>query len=44
MSRIGKMPIPVPNGTKVELQDGMFVAEGPRGKVAQPLRDIGSYG
>lgn len=37
MSRIGKMPIPVPKGTKVELQDGMFVAEGPRGKVAQPL-------
>lgn len=37
MSRIGKMPIPVPKGTKVELQDGMLVAEGPRGKVAQPV-------
>jgi large subunit ribosomal protein L6 len=37
MSRIGKMPVPVPSGTKVEIQDGMLVAEGPRGKVAQPL-------
>jgi large subunit ribosomal protein L6 len=37
MSRIGRMPVPVPSGTKVEIQDGMLVAEGPRGKVAQPL-------
>jgi large subunit ribosomal protein L6 len=39
MSRIGKMPISVPKGTKVELKDGHFVAEGPKGKVAQPLFD-----
>lgn len=37
MSRIGRMPIPVPSGTKVEIQDGAFVAEGPRGRVTQPL-------
>ena len=37
MSRIGRMPIPVPSGTKVQIQDGTFVAEGPRGKVSQPL-------
>jgi large subunit ribosomal protein L6 len=37
MSRIGKMPIPVPAGTKIELKDGMFLAEGPKGKVAQPV-------
>jgi large subunit ribosomal protein L6 len=37
MSRIGKMPVPVPSGTKVQIQDGTLVAEGPRGKVAQPL-------
>ena len=37
MSRIGKMPIPVPKGTKVELKDGLFTAEGPKGKVQQPL-------
>ena len=37
MSRIGRMPIAVPSGTKVEIQDGQLVAEGPKGKVAQPL-------
>ncbi|MFL6201829.1 MAG: 50S ribosomal protein L6 [Thermoanaerobaculia bacterium] len=37
MSRIGRMPIPVPSGTKVQIEDGTLVAEGPRGKVAQPL-------
>jgi large subunit ribosomal protein L6 len=37
MSRIGKMPIQVPAGTKIEVRDGVFVAEGPKGKVAQPV-------
>jgi large subunit ribosomal protein L6 len=37
MSRIGRMPIPVPQGTHVELRDGRFVAEGPKGRVEQPL-------
>ncbi len=37
MSRIGRMPIAVPQGTKVEVRDGMFVAEGPRGRVEQAL-------
>jgi len=37
MSRIGRMPIPVPQGTKVELQGGTFVAEGPKGRVEQAL-------
>jgi|SRR3978361_1087734 large subunit ribosomal protein L6 len=37
MSRIGRMPIPVPQGTRVELRDGRFVAEGPKGRVEQPL-------
>jgi len=31
------MPIPVPKGTKVEVRDGTFVAEGPRGRVEQAL-------
>ena len=39
MSRIGKMPIQVPNGTNVEIKDGVFTAQGPKGKVAQPLFD-----
>jgi large subunit ribosomal protein L6 len=37
MSRIGKMPIAVPKGTRVELKDGVFIAEGPKGKVEQRL-------
>jgi large subunit ribosomal protein L6 len=37
MSRIGKQPITVPDGTKVELQNGTFVAEGPKGKVVQTV-------
>jgi large subunit ribosomal protein L6 len=39
MSRIGKQPITVPSGTKVELENGTFVAEGPKGKVAQAVFD-----
>jgi large subunit ribosomal protein L6 len=31
------MPIPVPKGTKVELKGGVFTAEGPKGKVSQPV-------
>lgn len=37
MSRIGRMPIPVPKGTKVEFKSGVFTAEGPKGKVSQPV-------
>ena len=37
MSRIGRMPIPVPKGTKIQVQDGLFVAEGPKGRVEQTL-------
>ena len=37
MSRIGRMPIPIPQGTKVEVRDGVFMAEGPKGRVEQPI-------
>jgi len=37
MSRIGRMPIPIPKGTKVEVRDGVLLAEGPRGKASQTL-------
>ena len=37
MSRIGRMPIPIPKGTKVEVRDGILVAEGPKGRVEQTL-------
>jgi large subunit ribosomal protein L6 len=39
MSRIGKQPIPVPAGIKVALDGATFVAEGPKGRVAQPIVD-----
>jgi large subunit ribosomal protein L6 len=39
MSRIGKMPITVPKGTRVEVKDGQFIAEGPKGRVQQALFD-----
>ena len=37
MSRIGKQPIPIPKGAKVKIEDGVFVAEGPKGKVTEPI-------
>ena len=37
MSRIGKEPIPIPDGTKVALADGVFSAEGPKGRVELSL-------
>jgi len=33
------MPIQVPSGTQVEIEDGVFTAQGPKGKVAQTLFD-----
>ncbi len=37
MSRVGKQPVPIPGGVKVSLEDGIFVAEGPKGRVAQAM-------
>ncbi|HVS16307.1 MAG TPA: 50S ribosomal protein L6 [Thermoanaerobaculia bacterium] len=37
MSRVGKAPIPIPKGVKVELQNGAFHVEGPKGKLSQTL-------
>jgi len=39
MSRIGKMPIPVPTGVKVEVTDGLVTVTGPKGKLSQPLSE-----
>jgi len=39
MSRIGRMPIEVPKGTKVAINDNVFTAEGPKGTVSQSLFD-----
>lgn len=37
MSRIGRKPIPIPSAAKVKIEDDVFVAEGPKGKVSQPI-------
>ena len=37
MSRIGRMPITVPSGVKVNVADGSVRVEGPKGKLAREL-------
>jgi large subunit ribosomal protein L6 len=37
MSRVGKQPVKVPAGVKVEVKKGLFRAEGPRGKLEQRI-------
>ena len=38
MSRIGKMPITIPNGVRVEAKDGVLFVEGPKGKLSEAYR------
>ena len=41
MSRVGKMPIPIPEGVEVRLEDAACLVRGPRGELAQALhRDV----
>lgn len=37
MSRVGKQPVQIPDGVKVSLENGLFVAEGPKGRVEEAL-------
>ena len=37
MSRLGKLPVEVPNGVKAIIQTGTFNAEGPKGKLTMPI-------
>lgn len=37
MSRIGKKPIALPQGVKVDIKDGMVSVQGPRGSLSRPL-------
>ncbi len=37
MSRIGKQPIEIPAGVKVQVEDGLVRAEGPKGRLAQRM-------
>ncbi len=35
MSRIGNMPVVIPDGVTVEVKDGMVIAKGPKGELSQ---------
>jgi large subunit ribosomal protein L6 len=37
MSRIGKKPITIPDGVKILIDEGVVRAEGPKGKLMQPM-------
>ena len=37
MSRIGKKPVPIPSGVKVQVEGSLVRAEGPKGKLSQPI-------
>ena len=37
MSRIGKKPIPIPKGVKIDVQPGVVEVQGPKGKLRQAL-------
>jgi large subunit ribosomal protein L6 len=37
MSRIGKQPIALPEGVKVDIKDGIVLVEGPKGSLSRPL-------
>jgi len=37
MSRIGRKPIPIPQGVKIQVDGATVRAEGPKGKLAQPV-------
>ncbi len=37
MSRIGRKPIAIPNGVKIEVKDGSVEVSGPKGKLSRPI-------
>lgn len=37
MSRVGKMPIPVPSGVTFEIKDGLAIVKGSKGELSQPI-------
>ncbi len=40
MSRIGKKPIPIPEGVKVKCEKGAVAIEGPKGSIVQPIHSL----
>ena len=43
MSRIGKIPVKVPQGVKVSFQDEIITVEGPKGKLTQKYHPVISF-
>jgi large subunit ribosomal protein L6 len=43
MSRIGKIPVKVPQGVKVSFQDNVMTAEGPKGKLSQKFHPVVTF-
>lgn len=39
MSRIAKLPIPIPSGTTVTFNEGVLTVKGPKGELVRELRD-----
>ena len=37
MSRIGRKPIPIPDGVAVEVKPGLVSVKGPKGELTQPV-------
>ena len=37
MSRIGKQPVPIPSGVKVEVKNNAVYVQGPKGKLERKL-------
>jgi large subunit ribosomal protein L6 len=44
MSRIGRRPIPIPDGVSVDLKPGLVSVKGPRGELAQTVNPDMSFG
>ncbi|MDR2786453.1 MAG: 50S ribosomal protein L6 [Treponema sp.] len=43
MSRIGKIPVKVPKGVKVNFQDNVMNVEGPKGKLSQKFHPVVTF-
>ena len=43
MSRIGKLPIPVPNGVEIKIEDGKIDVKGPKGSLSTPAAPVLDY-
>lgn len=40
MSRIGKLPVPIPSGVTITVDDSIVTVKGPKGELQQPVLDV----